>query len=85
MLLKIYVIGIVIMLIWWGLISLLIFEESFYNKLDNETKQSLDELYEVLENFNSKNLQLIYFILSMVASILWPLVLPYMLFKRFSG
>jgi hypothetical protein len=71
------------MIIWWGILAFLVFEESVYNKLDDGTKNSIDELHEVLGNFNTDNLQLVYLLLSMFACIFWPLVLPYILYKRF--
>jgi hypothetical protein len=85
MLFNVYIIGLVIMIIWWGLLAFLVFEESVYNKLDDETKNSIDELHETLTNFNTDNIQLVYLLLSFFACIFWPIVLPYMLYKRFFG
>lgn len=73
------------MIIWWCFLAFLVFEESIYNKLDDETKNSIDELQETLTNFNTDNIQLVYLLLSFFACVFWPLVLPYMLFKRFFG
>lgn len=73
------------MIVWWCFLAFLVFEESVYNKLDDETKNSIDELQETLTNFNTDNIQLVYLLLSFFACVFWPLVLPYMLFKRFFG
>lgn len=81
MILNIYIIGLVCCLIWWGLLAFIVFEEKVYDLSDEGGKKSIEELKDVLNDFNYSNPQITYFILSLVASIFWPIVIPYVLFK----
>jgi len=82
MILKIYIIGLVIMLIWWGVLAYYTFNESMYNLTDESGKKSIEELHDVLEEFNSDNPQKSFVIISFIASIFWPIFVPYMILKN---
>jgi hypothetical protein len=82
MILKIYIIGLVIMLIWWGVLAYYTFNESMYNLTDESGKKSIEELHDVLEEFNPDNPQKSFVIISFIASIFWPIFVPYMILKN---
>jgi len=85
MILNIYIIGLACCLIWWGLLAFMVFEENIYNLADEGGKKSIEELREVLNDFNSSNPQLAYFLLTLVVSFLWPIMIPYIIFKKLFG
>jgi hypothetical protein len=85
MILKIYIIGLVLSIVWWGILSIMVFEEKIYEKLDESTQFHINELRQSLEEMGSNNLQLTYFFISMFVSFLWPIFIPYLIFKKFSN
>ena len=79
----IYIIGIIISLIWWCFLSILTFERKVYEKLDQSGKDAIDEMLEVLENFNIPNIKVTFFFITMLATFLWPLFLLYLIINKF--
>lgn len=82
MILKIYLIGLVVCIIWWTILAFAVFEEKVYQETDEKGKESIDELKEVLKEFKIRNIQFTYVILTLIATLLWPIMLPYILYKR---
>jgi len=85
MIFNIYIIGLIVMVVWWGILSILVFEERVYEKMDAGAQLSIDELRQTLEEMGSSNLQLTYFFVSMIASFLWPIVVPYLIYNKIKG
>jgi hypothetical protein len=85
MIVKIYIIGLFVMIVWWGILSLLVFEEKIYEKMDASTQLNIDELRQNLEEMGPNNLQLTYFFVSMFVSFLWPIIVPYLIYTRIKG
>jgi hypothetical protein len=85
MILNIYIIGLILMVVWWGVLSIMVFEERVYEKMDVSAQSNIDELRQTLEGMGSNNLQLTYFFVSMFASFLWPIVVPYLIYTKIKG
>lgn len=73
------------MVVWWGVLSIMVFEERVYEKMDVSAQSNIDELRQTLEGMGSNNLQLTYFFVSMFASFLWPIVVPYLIYTKIKG
>lgn len=82
MILNIYLIGIVICVLWWALLAFAVFEDRVYNETDENGQNAINELREVLSEFKIKNIQVTYIILTLIASVLWPIMLPYIIYKK---
>jgi glycosylphosphatidylinositol transamidase (GPIT) subunit GPI8 len=82
MILKIYIIGLSIMLIWWAVLAFLTFNENYYDSIDSDDKKSIEELHDLLNHFSSDNPQKAFVIISLIVCILWPIFLPYIIIKN---
>lgn len=82
MIYKIYIIGLILMIIWWAILAIMVFERNIYDKLDKDSQNRIDDLRFTLEEFKNDNLQVTYFFISLFVSFLWPIVVPYILFQR---
>ena len=82
MILKIYLIGFITLIIWWGLLALLVFEKHIYDKMGVAGKKAADEINEVINLYAPNNPQLAYIAFSLIISILWPPILLYSLIKK---
>jgi hypothetical protein len=60
----------------------LIFSNGFTLLFNDSTEKSIEELHDVLEEFNSDNPQKSFVIISFIASIFWPIFVPYMILKN---
>lgn len=85
MLYIIYIVGIILSLFWWCFLSILTFEKKVYEKLDEKGKESIDEMLVVLEGFNIPNIKLTFFLITMLATFLWPLFLLYLIIQKFNS
>jgi hypothetical protein len=81
MIIKIYIAGIILCILWWSLLAFAVFENKVYDLSDDDGKKSIDELIEVLNGINSNNPQLAYVILTIIMTLLWPIMVPYMIYK----
>jgi threonine/homoserine/homoserine lactone efflux protein len=82
MILKIYILGLVIMLIWWVVLANYTFNESMYNSTDESGKESLEELQDLLNHFSLDNPQKAFVIISLIVCIIWPIFVPYIILKN---
>ena len=82
MILKIYILGLVIMLIWWVVLANYTFNESMYNSTDESGKESLEELHDLLNHFSLDNPQKAFVIISLIVCIIWPIFVPYIILKN---
>lgn len=85
MLVKIYIIGFIIIFIWWGLLSNIVFGKKAYENSSQSIKDSVDEIHNILEQFSIVNPQFTYFFFSLVISFIWPLIIVYFILKKIVG
>ena len=70
------------MLIWCAVLAYFTFNERYYNMTDGDDKKSIDELHNILDEFNSEDPQKAFVFISFVVCILWPIFLPYIIIKN---
>lgn len=81
MILKLYILGVCLCTVWFALMAMLIFERWSYDKQSEEDRDSIDSIMNVLIETNPDNPQRAYLIISLIITIFWPIMIPYMMVK----
>lgn len=83
MLLKIYYIGLIATIFWWGILSIITFEDKYYEILDDGVKDSVDDLRNTLNNFPYMGPKTAFLFVSFITIFLWPFFLLWMIWSKF--
>lgn len=81
MILKIYLIGASLCLLWFFLAAILTFEKRIYDTTSEEGRRSIDHMHETLESISPDNHQFAYIIISFIVTMTWPISVPYLFIK----
>ena len=81
MILKIYLIGATICLIWFMFAAIVTFEKSAYESSTEEGKKAIEYMHETLESISPNNPQMAYMVISLILTLLWPISIPYIWYK----
>lgn len=79
---KIYIIGLLISISWFFFAAVLTFEKKLYDSSSEEGKEAIDHMHKTLEDISPKNPQLVFFLISILVSLTWPVSVPYIMIRN---
>lgn len=81
MIFNIYVIGAILCLLWFLFAAILTFEKSVYDNSTEEGKSSINHMHETLESISPNNPQMAYVVISIMITLVWPVSIPFILYR----
>ena len=78
---KIYFIGATLCLVWFLFAAIVTFEKSAYERSTEESKKAIDHMNKTLESISPDNPQMAYMVISLIITLVWPVSIPYILYK----